>query len=72
MLTHAINRTEFGKKETKNRVFTREEANAILFDWVKNERLQLHSKQVACLMKAWAKEKEQLDEAGQWKWEFIT
>jgi predicted hydrolase (HD superfamily) len=29
----------------------------------------LHMRQVAHLMKSWAAEKEQLDEAGQWRWE---
>jgi len=50
-------------------VLSREEANALLNDWVKNDRLKLHMLQVAHLMKCWAKEKEQLDEQEQWKWE---
>ncbi|HMX38503.1 MAG TPA: hydrolase, partial [Ferruginibacter sp.] len=37
--------------------------------WVKNERLQLHMKQVAHLMRCWAAEKEGLGEADQWRWE---
>lgn len=64
-----LNRTEFGKIENKGNVLTKEEAYLLLNDWVKNERLQLHMKQVAHLMKCWATEKEGLDEAGQWRWE---
>lgn len=41
----------------------------LLIDWVKNERLQLHMKQVARLMKCWAAEREQLSETDQWRWE---
>ncbi|MFZ1370863.1 MAG: HD domain-containing protein, partial [Ferruginibacter sp.] len=50
-------------------VLSREAANQLFHDWVKNERLKLHMKQVAHLMKCWAAEKEGLDEAGQWRWE---
>ena len=42
---------------------------SLLNDWVKNERLTLHMKQVAHLMKCWAAEKEGLNEADQWRWE---
>ena len=42
---------------------------AILEDWVPNERLRLHMKQVAAVMKAWALEKEGLDENTARKWE---
>ena len=64
-----LNRTEFGNPANKGNVLTREEADTLFFDWVKNERLQLHMRQVAHLMKCWAAEKEGLDETGQWKWE---
>ena len=64
-----LNRTSFGNSANTGNVLTREEANTLLNDWVKNERLQLHMKQVAHLMKCWAAEKEGLDEAGQWRWE---
>lgn len=46
-----------------------EEAYALFYDWVKNERLQLHMKQVAHLMQAWAAEREGLDGASQWRWQ---
>ena len=46
-----------------------EEAHALLNDWMPNERLRLHSKQVATLMRTWAIEKEQADDATALKWE---
>jgi predicted hydrolase (HD superfamily) len=64
-----LNRNTFGDEANKDKVLSREEAEALFNDWVLNDRLKLHMKQVAHLMKSWAKEKEQLDEAGQWKWE---
>ena len=64
-----LNRTEFGDPRNAGNTMSREAANELFKDWVKNERLQLHMKQVAQLMKSWAAEKEGLDEAGQWRWE---
>ena len=64
-----LNRTTFGDPKNAGNVMSREDANDLLADWVKNERLQLHMKQVAHLMKCWAAEKEQLPEADQWRWE---
>lgn len=64
-----LNRTEFGNSVNAGNVLSKDEANQLLNDWVKNERLQLHMKQVAHLMKCWAAEKENLDEADQWRWE---
>lgn len=64
-----LNRTSFGDPKNKDNVLNREEANQLLTDWVKNKRLQLHMKQVAHLMKCWAREKEGLPEADQWRWE---
>jgi predicted hydrolase (HD superfamily) len=69
MPTHLLNRTEFGAPENKGNTLNREQAYALLFDWVKNERLRLHMLQVAHLMKSWAAEKEQLNEQDQWRWE---
>jgi predicted hydrolase (HD superfamily) len=46
-----------------------EEALQLLEEWVPNERLRLHMKQVGGLMKAWALEKEGADEATAHKWE---
>lgn len=64
-----LNRTSFGDPKNKDNVLNREEAFTLLSDWVKNERLQLHMKQVGHLMKCWALEKEGLSEADQWRWE---
>ncbi len=64
-----LNRTEFGDVQNAGNVLSREEAMHLFTDWVKNERLQLHMKQVAHLMKSWAAEKEGLDADGQWRWE---
>jgi predicted hydrolase (HD superfamily) len=65
----SLNRNEFGRSENAGSVLSREEAEALLNDWVKNERLKLHMKQVAHLMKTWAKEKERMNESDQWRWE---
>src|SRR5438067_12415191 len=64
-----LNRNQFGDIANKGKTLTREEAEHLFNDWVLNPRLQLHMKQVAALMRSWAKEKEGLDEAGQWRWE---
>lgn len=64
-----LGRQTFGNEADKNKVLTREEAEAILTEWVLNPRLQLHMRQVAHLMRCWAAEKEQAEEATQWKWE---
>jgi predicted hydrolase (HD superfamily) len=69
MSTHPLGRSEFGNSANAGNVLTRDEANRLLIEWVKNDRLKLHMKQVAHLMKSWAKEKESLDENDQWKWE---
>lgn len=64
-----LNRSVFGDAANAGKVLSREEAYQLFTGWVKNERLQLHMKQVAHLMKCWAAEKEGLNEADQWRWE---
>lgn len=64
-----IGRNTFGNPEHKGNVLTKSEANDLLNKWVLNDRLKLHMKQVGYLMFCWAKEKEHLDEAGQWRWQ---
>ncbi|MEI7587898.1 MAG: HD domain-containing protein [Chitinophagia bacterium] len=64
-----LGRTEFGNLANKGKVLSVTEANDLFMSWVLNPKLQLHMKQVAHLMKAWAKEKENLNEADQWRWE---
>jgi predicted hydrolase (HD superfamily) len=69
MATHHLGRSTFGDPKNSGNVMTIEEANALLHEWVPNERLRLHMKQVAAVMKAWALEKENADEATALKWE---
>lgn len=64
-----LNRSVFGNVANTGNVLSRQEADELFHEWVVNPRLQLHMKQVARLMQCWAAEKEQLDEAGQWRWE---
>ena len=64
-----LNRSTFGDPKNAGNVISKEEAEQLLNDWVKNERLKLHMKQVAHLMKSWATDKEQLSEVDQWRWE---
>ena len=68
-MTHALGRNVFGDKKNLGNLLTEEEANQLLHEWVPNERLRLHMKQVAALMKAWAIEKENTDELTARKWE---
>ena len=67
-LSHALNKTSFGRPENAGNVLTEKEALHLLHDWVPNERLRLHMKQVAAVMKAWALEKEGLDDKEGHKW----
>lgn len=69
MLSLNLGRQVFGKEENKDTVLSKEEAHALLNDWVKNDRLRLHMKQVGNLMRVWAQEKENVDGLTQWKWE---
>ncbi len=64
-----LNRSQFGSATNKGKVLSRKEANELLDQWVLNDRLKLHMKQVAHLMASWAKEKEQLSAEDQWRWE---
>lgn len=66
---HKLNRNTFGDPKNAGNVMTLEEANQLLNEWVPNERLRLHMKQVAAVMKAWALEKENADEQTALKWE---
>jgi predicted hydrolase (HD superfamily) len=64
-----LGRDVFGDEANKGNVLSKEAAENLLNDWVHNARLQLHMKQVAALMHAWAKEKENLSDADVWRWE---
>ena len=63
-----LGRTRFGDPANKDKVLSKEEAEQLLNEWVENERLRLHMKQVAAVMKAWATEKENLPESEAHKW----
>jgi predicted hydrolase (HD superfamily) len=63
-----IGRTTFGDVANAGNVLSEEEALNLLNEWVENERLRLHMKQVAAVMKAWALEKENLSERQAHKW----
>ncbi|HVE60709.1 MAG TPA: HD domain-containing protein [Chitinophagaceae bacterium] len=63
-----LGRTNFGDINNTGNVLSEEEALQLLNDWVTNERLRLHMKQVAVVMKAWALEKENLPEEEAHKW----
>ena len=64
-----LNRSTFGDIVNAGNVLTKEDTEKLLNDWVLNDRLKLHMKQVAHLMKSWAKEKEELNDTDQWRWE---
>jgi predicted hydrolase (HD superfamily) len=64
-----LGRTEFGNAANTGRLMSIEDALQLLREWVPNERLQLHMKQVAALMKAWAIEKEGADPLTARAWE---
>ena len=65
----ALGRTTFGNPANKNNLPTLEEAHALLNQWVPNERLRLHMKQAAAVMKAWALQHESADAQTALKWE---
>jgi predicted hydrolase (HD superfamily) len=64
-----LNRNTFGDIANKGKTLSREEADLLLNEWVLNDKLRLHMRQVAHLMKSWAAEKEGLNEKDQWRWE---
>ena len=69
MATHLLTRSTFGDPKNAGNLMPIEEAHALLNEWVPNERLRLHMKQVAAVMKAWAIEKENADTQTALKWE---
>lgn len=66
--TLALGRSSFGDPANAGKVMTEEEALQLLNDWVENERLRLHMKQVGAVLRAWALERENLpvEEAHKW------
>lgn len=69
MSIHHLGRNSFGDPANEGNIMPIEEAHQLLNEWVPNERLQLHMKQVGAVMKAWAIEKENADEQTARKWE---
>lgn len=69
MSIHTLNRSTFGDPADAGKLMTMEEAHQLLEEWVPNERLRLHMKQVAAVMKAWALEREGADATTALKWE---
>lgn len=68
-MPHHLNRNIFGDSANTGNLLSEEEAHHLLNEWVPNERLRLHMKQVAAVMKAWALKKENADEQTAAKWE---
>ncbi|HEX6168621.1 MAG TPA: HD domain-containing protein [Chitinophagaceae bacterium] len=68
-MSHKLGRNSFGDPANAGNLLSIEEAHALLNEWVPNERLRLHMKQVAAVMKAWAIERENADEQTALKWE---
>ena len=68
-MSHKLDRSSFGDPSNAGNLMTIEEANTLLNEWVPNDKLRLHMKQVAAVMKAWAIEKENADEQTALKWE---
>ena len=68
-MSHKLGRSSFGDPANSGNLLSIEEAHALLNEWVPTERLRLHMKQVAAVMKAWALEREHADEKTALKWE---
>ncbi len=62
-----LNRSEFGSPANQGNVLDLEEAMELLTDWVKNDRLIIHMKQVGHLMRAFAQIKGYTPEV-QYRW----
>jgi len=69
MAVHNLGRSSFGDPKNAGNLLSIEEAHQLLNEWVPNERLRLHMKQVAAVMKAWAIQKENADAQTALKWE---
>lgn len=69
MAVQPLGRSVFGNPANAGNVLPVESANAMVNEWVSNERLRLHMRQVAAVMKAWAIEKENADALTAQKWE---
>ncbi len=68
-MPHKLEQTQFGNPANLGNLLSDQETHDLLVEWVPNERLRLHMKQVAAVMKAWALEMEGADELTARKWE---
>lgn len=64
-----LGRKEFGNPTNAGTLMSMEDAHKMLEEWVPNEKLRLHMKQVAWLMKSWAIEREGADSKTAQAWE---
>lgn len=62
-----LNRNQFGDVKNLGKVLSLSDSKALLDDWVKNEKLKVHMKQVGYLMGAFAKSKGYSEEVSH-KW----
>ncbi len=69
MATHNLGRSTFGDPKNAGNLMNIAEAHQLLNEWVPNDRLRLHMKQVAAVMKAWAIKKENANEQTALNWE---
>jgi predicted hydrolase (HD superfamily) len=65
----SLGRDQFGDPKNSGNIMSIDEAHRLLEEWVPNEKLRLHMKQVGAVMKAWAIEREGADELTAKKWE---
>ena len=63
-----LGRDTFGDPSNIGNVMTQDESLELLNEWVKNDKLKLHMKQVAEVMYQWAVQKEELPEEEAHKW----
>ena len=68
-MIRSFDRQVFGSIENLGNLLSVDEAIKLLEAWVPNIKLRNHMYQVGYLLKSWAKEKENLDEKNQWKWQ---
>jgi predicted hydrolase (HD superfamily) len=69
MAIQPLGRSVFGNPANKGNLMSIEEGHQLLNEWVENERLRLHMKQVAAVMRAWATQIERADDQTVLKWE---
>lgn len=63
-----LGREIFGRPEDRGNLPSRAEASQLLNDWVANDRLKLHMRQVGALLESWAKDRLHLDQKNQELW----